>query len=107
LFPVCTATPSIVSPFCKSDDKVTLPVVATRHIILVFNPATKLSVYVFVAGSLPALGEPKPEICPPVILTLLLACVLIVPKPRFVLAVDDDVRSLRLFYFTALASSDV
>ena len=53
--------------------------------------------YVFVAGSLPELGEDNPEIAPPVIETLLEACVEIVPKPKLVLDVEAELTSDKLF----------
>ena len=82
--------PSKVSPFSKPFAKETLAVVPTLQIILVFNPVTKLSTYVLVAASEPALGEPNPVIVPPVIAILLDACVATEPRPKEVLAVAPD-----------------
>ena len=70
---VAKVTPSNVSPFSRSVANEILAVVAERQIILVFNPVTKLSTYVLVAASEPALGEPNPVIVPPEISTPLAA----------------------------------
>ena len=64
--------------------------------VLVFNPVTKLSTYVFVVASEPFEGDPRPVIDPPVIATLLDACVDIVPRPKFVLEVPAFATSLKL-----------
>jgi hypothetical protein len=61
------------------------------------------AVIVIVAG---ASNSPQsivtPSMVPPVMLTLLAACVAIVPRPRFVLAVDALTRSLKLLAFASL-----
>ena len=56
-----------------------------------------------VVASLPAEGLHNPVIDPPVIETLLDACVDIVPRPRFVLEVEAEATSLKSLAATNLA----
>ena len=58
-----------------------------------------MSVYATSVGSTDDVRRVIPVIDPPVMDTVLLACVAIVPRPRFVREVDAFPRSLRLLCF--------